>query len=254
MRNGYHLFIFILLALLGTSPASAQPAPNGADLLAAWRTGWERGLQSVASVNYIETTSRSIEGPREHNRFTEVASVGFSSGSGMRRSVQRRELNDRPIPPIRLNALNRRMRRAYGAGFDWFLRPPTMAVRLAGVVRPTGSVLADVVGDARAWRVTSSPGGANDTIERVIFWFAQVETDSYPRLLRTHIIGRVPVEPGRVQGGSAIVKMDYARVGGLDLPRSSQTEVVIQQNRRRLVFTVLLNVETAYRSVSVSPR
>lgn len=252
MRLRYSLSILTLLALLGAYPAGGQPAANGAELLAAWRSGWERSLQSVRSVSYVETSSRTIEGPRERNRFGARVDVRFSSGSGMDRTVRHSEVNGRRVPTRRTNALDRRMRRAYGAGFDWVRRPPPMAARLAAIVRPTGRMVADNVGDVRAWRVTTAPGQANDRIERVIFWFAQAE--DRPRLLRMRIVGRVPAVPGRVQGGSAVITTEYGRTGGLDLPRRSHAEVVIRQIRRRQVFTVLMNAEATYSAITVAPR
>ena len=252
MRLRYFLSILALLALIGSCPAGAQPASDGAEILAAWRSGWERSMQSVRSVSYVETSSRTIEGPREHNRFGATVDVSFSPGSGMDRIVRRSEVNGRRVPAGRISAMDRRMSRAYGAGFDWIRRPPPMAARLAGIVRPTGRMVADNVGDVRAWRVTTVPGQANDRIERVIFWFAQAA--DRPRLLRMRIVGRVPAVAGRVRGGSAIITTDYVRTRGLDLPRRARAEVVIQQLRRGHVFTVLLNAETTYSAITVTPR
>ena len=252
MRLRYSLPILALLALIGSSPADGQPAANGAGLLAAWRSGWDQSLQSVQSVSYLETTSRTIEGPRERNRFGATADVRFSSGTGVDRTVRRTEVNGRRVPAARMNAMNRRMRRAYGAGFDWVNLNPLMAVRLAGIVHPSSPMVADIVGDARAWRVTTEPGQANDRIERVIFWFAQA--DDRPRLLRMRVVGRVPSGPGRVQGGSALITTNYRRIGGLDLPRSAQAEVIIRQIRRGRIFTVLLNAEATYSAATVTPK
>ena len=252
MRLRYSLSILTLLVLVSFCPAGAQPAPNGAEILAAWQSDWERSLRSVRSVSYVETSSRTIEGPRERNRFGATVDVRFSSGSGMDRIMRRSVFNGRRVPTRRINALDRRMRRAYGAGFDWVRRPPPMAARLAGIVRPTGRMVADNVGDVRAWRVTTVPGQANDRIERVIFWFAQAA--DRPRLLRMRIVGRVPAVAGRVRGGSAIITTDYVRTRGLDLPRRARAEVVIQQLRRGHVFTVLLNAETTYSAITVTPR
>ena len=211
-------------------------------------------MRSVRSLNYVETASRTIEGPRGHDRFGEVVDVRFSTGRGMDRTVRRRELNGRRVPAMRMNALDRRMRQAYGAGFDWVRHPPPMAARLAGIVRPTGGAVADNVGDARAWRITTAPGQANDRIERVIFWFARTLSDERPRLLRTRIIGRVPAVARRLQGGSAVITTDYARTSGIDLQRSARAEVVIRQLRRGRVFTVLLNAESTYNAITVTPR
>lgn len=252
MRLRYSFSILGLLALIGFCPAGAQPAANGAEILAAWQSGWERSLQSVRSVSYVETSLRTIEGPRERNRFSATVDVRFEPGSGMDRIVRRSEVNGRRVPAGRISAMDRRMSRAYGAGFDWIRRPPPMAARLAGLVHPSAPMVADNVGDVRAWRVTTAPGQANDLIERVLFWFAQAE--DRPRLLRTRIIGRVPTVTGRLRGGSAIITTDYVRVGGLDLPRHAQAEVIIQQLRRGHVFTVLLNAEATYSAITVIPR
>lgn len=254
MKFRYTFSVFILLVLIGSSPVVGQQAPDSAELLRSWRAGWTRGTQAVAAVTYTETSARTIEGPRDRTQLRTVTDVRFSTSGGAVRTVRQRDINGRGVLAMRMNAIDRRMRRAYGAGFDWTRRPPPMAARLVGIGQPTGQAVAETLGDIRAWRVSLEPGQSNDMIERVIFWFAQAGSDTYPRLIRTRIVGRVPTERGRVQGGSAIIATDYVRFNGLDLPEMTQVEVIVRQIHRRRVFSVILDTEISNTNMRLRQR
>jgi len=230
--------LLLVIGLLGAclAPAApAQPAPRGERLLEAWRASTRQVFDDVDEMAWTERADLAVEGPGGTDRLRTVTAVRGGTDAGMNRDLQRAEWNGRPVPAGRLAFLERRMRRAYGPGFEWVRRPLPPEARLFAAFRAEGNARPDQLDGTPAWVVEVVPARERDRFEGGTLWFSRERGDV--RLLRSRLVGRIP------RGRSAVVTTDYVSVEGLDVPRRVRAEAVVQQRRRLRVFTVLLTLD-----------
>lgn len=244
----------LLLALVAfAAPALAQPAPDA--VVGAWRRGWREAVRTVDRVESDEALTRRVEGPRGTVTVETRATISFAprGGGPPDRRLLSATVDGETVDPDRLAALNRRLARAFGGGFDETARTPHLLPAALDRGEPVRLDL-DTVDGRPAWRVAlrmapgRPPGGGHPPRgsrrpppprdDRAEAWFTR-STDA-PRLLRVRVEGERP-------GGGAFVRtVDFERTDGLDLPVAMNARVEVRQRRRLRVYATTVTAEARY--------
>ena len=241
------LLLPVLLVLCAAMPIAAQ-TPDADALLADWQQNWRSAFARVASIQATETALRIVDGPGSMQRLRSVSTLEYVVGGRSDRQVRLAEINGRRVFIARLNQLEARLGRAYGPAYRRIRQIPMLPNTIVGLARPAGRVVADQLGGVPVWQVAIEPRRANDLVERGTLWFAQPGPGEAPRLLRSQIVGSLG------PNSSTVMTTDYTRTAGLDLPRYTETEVVVRQRRRRRLFTILLNADVTLDDYTVETR
>ena len=221
------LALLVLLAV----PAAAQP--SGRALLDAWLDGWDRASRDVEAVELDERSVRTVDGPRGEVVVEIDAGLRYTPGDRPRRDVRRVRVDGREVEPERGPRQGRRLGRAFGrAGREVSAPPPPPHVVLAGA-EPVG-VEPDRYDGRPAWRVAFQTRGGDDGAA----WFTRSETA--PRLLGVRVEGRRP------RDGRIAREVRYTRVGGLDVPASSEAALTVRQRRRLRDYGVRVTASATY--------
>ena len=237
----------VLLLLFAAMPIAAQ-VPDAEALMADWQQNWRSALGRVASIQATETALRTVDGPGSTQRLRSVSALEYVVGGRTDRQIRLAEINGRRVFLARLNQIETRLGRAYGPAYRRIRQMPMLPNTIVGLARPAGRVTAAQLGGVPVWQVPIEPLRPNDLVERGTLWFAQPGPGEAPRLLRSQIVGSFG------PNSSTVMTTDYTRTAGLDLPRYTETEVVVRQRRRRRLFTILLNADVTLDAYTVETR
>ena len=258
-------------------PAAAQPtaAPSGSAIVAAWRSRQTDAARGVARVEADETLSRRIDGPRGTVRLETRGTLAL--GRDAQRTVTSARVDGAPVAAERVAALEARLGRAFGPGFEDASRGPRLVPPALAFGTPS-RVAPDAVDGRPAWRVTLAlpaergdgpprrahrrggrprrgapdgppPGGrppGDRPPDRAEAWFSR--SPDAPRLLRLDVTGE---RPG---GGRFRRTVDFAALGALDVPTVATAELRVSQRRRLRAYTTSIAVEARYGSYRVVRR
>lgn len=258
----------LLIAVAIAAPVAAQPSAGA--VVSAWRSHQAEALRAAGRVEADETMSRRIDGPRGAVRLDTRGTLALDVGAdraghregprggrrGLARTVSSASVDDRPVAPERLAELEHRLGRAFGPGFDDASRAPRLVP--PALARGTAMRLApDDVDGRPAWRVSLThadgppearpfggpppgrrPPQGPAQPDRTEAWFTR--SADAPRLLRVVTTGE---RPG---GGTLRRTVDFAPVGGLDLPVAARSALRVSQRRRLRAYTTAITVEARY--------
>jgi hypothetical protein len=217
---------------------TAQAQPSGERLISAWSDAQRSAAASVEGVRFREIAMRSVEGPALHHGI-QTETIVERDGAGLRRRVVGAETHMGPVPPERLERMERRLDRSLGPGTEW-TRTPALPALLAHA-RARGPAREIARDGHPAWEVevsgvrTDAPRGGFD---RGVLWFER--RPGPVRLLAARFERRLPA------GGHAVLVASFTRVAGLDLPLRHDAEAVVRQRRRVRWFTILVRGQADY--------
>lgn len=223
----------LLFALVATA-ASAQP--SGADLLADWRTGWDRASAEVDAVEMRETLDRTVDGPRGDIEARTEGRLEYPLDGPPRRDIRRAELDGRRLGAVARQRFENRTRRAFGPAGGLLLRPAPLPGRFLSGARAEGRVTRSTVDGRPAWRVRIRGAGVDADVTA---WFTREDT---PHLLRLRVEQSLP------ERARAVFEADYREVDGLDVPTTLRTTVTLRQRRRLRDYVVSLRARGTYRT------
>lgn len=248
-----------LLLLVVAVAAHAQPSAEA--VVAAWQAGQVRAARAVDRVEADETLTRRLDGPRGTVRLQTRSTLGL--GRGSQRTVLWARVDGEAVAPERVEALEGRLRRAFGPGFEDASRGPRLLPPLA---RATADGLTPDDLDGRpAWRVSLTlpqghaphrhrggppreppPDAPRPAPDHAEAWFTR--SADAPRLLRVDTAGP---RPG---GGVFRRTVDYVALGALDVPVSATADLRVTQRRRLRDYTTAIAVSARYDNLRIVRR
>ena len=228
-----------LLALGVAAGGAAQPSPDA--LVAAWAEGQGAAARDAGAVVLAERVEREVEGPRGRMRVGHDGAVRYAPGARPERTVGEVTVNGRTLPAERGRAARRRLGRAFGPAGRALAAPPPLPLAVLAGAEPDGPAVAGRVDAGSAWRVRFR--GARGGL-RVEAWFSR--SAAPPRLLRTRT-------ESRHRGARVVREVDYARDGGLDVPRDVRTTATVRQRRRLRDYVVTVRSEGRYERQAAGP-
>ncbi len=231
-------FLVAVGAAVGAAPASAQMDPSASDYYRQWLRQQVDNWGDVVTVDFTETTVRTLDGPTGSQTVRLSARVTAYPGErDAERTIVAAELNGRRVPDDRLDEFRSRwsrFTRDLGQESGAFAE---MRIQMLQRTRPTGRPTRERLEGMDLFRVDLMSTAPRLRIDRITLWFDAADG----RLVRSRTIFRP-----RAQRTSLIVENGYRRIGDLDVPVRRRIEATVQQKRRLRHFTTIISIESSF--------
>ncbi len=236
-------FLHILsIALLFGSSSTGQTPPDAAVLLRNWLASQSDAAEGASGFVIQERAERSADTPFGQRRMEVDTEVTGSPGSDeWDRKIISVRVDGEEAPQKRWEKMEQEWRSALMPEYIRMAQAVSLPVERLRSLRPSGPVVEDQIAGVPCWRFDAIPRSDQPPLERVTFWFEQVDG----RLVRTRgIFSRF--DDRKVRVATLIATLEYEREAGLDVPTRRHLEGTRQIVRRGRVFTVLLKLDAVY--------